>query len=128
MKKPIENRDDLRQLITTFYDFLLTDAVIGHFFEAFHDDQILENHIVTLIDFWDNLLFYSGTYTKNAMQPHLALNNRIPMKKIHFDRWITLFNKAVDKHFTGAIAHAAKTRAHSIATVMQIKVVEASKK
>jgi len=84
----------------------------------------LEAHLQTLVDFWDNILFYSGGYRKNAMQPHLDLHQKEPFKPVHFDHWLSSFNSAVDELYNGDIAHAAKSRALSIATVMKIKISE----
>jgi hemoglobin len=44
------------------------------------------------------------------------------VQKEHFERWRKLFDETVNENFKGEIAHAAKTRALSIATVMQLKV------
>ena len=62
------------------------------------------------------------------MQPHILLSKDKPMEKRHFDRWIYHFNSSVDALFEGTIAHTAKSRALSIAIVMQIKVAESQKK
>jgi hemoglobin len=79
------------------------------------------------VNFWDNILFYSGTYKKNAMQPHIELHVKKPFKIQHFQQWLLHFKNTVDDHFVGENAHAAKSRAISIATVMQIKIFESSK-
>ena len=44
------------------------------------------------------------------------------LKKQHFDRWLLLFNETVNKLFVGNKAELAKTRALSIATIMQVKI------
>jgi hemoglobin len=124
MKKDIENRDDIYLLVKTFYVKLMTDDVVSHFFEDFRDSHHLETHLQTLVDFWDNILFYSGGYRKNAMQPHLDLHKKKPFKSIHFDHWLSSFNCSVDELFEGDMAHAAKSRALSIAVVMKIKISE----
>lgn len=127
MKRDIENREDIYLLVKDFYVKLLNDAVMHHFFEEFTNPELLEKHLLTLVDFWDNILFYSGTYQKNAMKPHLDLQQQKPFKSEHFQRWLLHFNNTVDEHFSGEIAHAAKSRALSIATVMQIKIAELDK-
>lgn len=127
MKKEIENRVDIYNLVSSFYVKLMKDDVVGHFFEDFKDPIHLEEHLQTLVDFWDNMLFFTGTYSKNAMKPHLNLHQKKPFIKEHFERWLLHFNTTVDELFIGEIAHAAKSRAFSIATVMQIKVTEQNK-
>jgi len=124
MKKDIENRNDIYLLVKTFYVKLMSDEVVSHFFEDFRDQDHLETHLRTLVDFWDNILFYSGGYRKNAMQPHLDLHKKKPFNPMHFDRWLSSFNSSVDELFEGDLAHSAKSRALSIATVMKIKISE----
>lgn len=127
MKKDISSRADLYLIVKDFYEKLLNDPVMFHFFEEFTDKSHLENHLTTLVDFWENILFYSDTYSKNAMQPHLELNKTKPIESRHFKQWLKHFNNSIDANFEGEVAHTAKSRALSIATVMQIKVFENGK-
>jgi hemoglobin len=122
MKKDIENRNDIYKIVQSFYVKLMNDDLMIHFFEDFKDPIHLEKHLQTLVDFWDNILFYSGAYKKNAMQPHLDLQATKPFKPEHFEQWLNLFSQSIDELFEGENAHAAKSRALSIATVMKIKI------
>ena len=122
MKKEIENREDLYLLVSEFYVKLLKDDNIKHFFDDLMAKDGLEEHLQVLVDFWENILFFTGTYRRNAMRPHLILNQTKPFLKEHFQTWLKHFNNTVDENFTGELAHAAKTRALSIATVMELKV------
>jgi hemoglobin len=122
MKKELENRDDIYKLVSDFYVKLLNDDTISHFFEDMINKDGLEEHLQVLVDFWDNMLFYTGVYKRNAMQPHLMLHLRKPFLKHHFKIWLNHFNASIDESFIGETAHAAKTRALSIATIMEIKV------
>ncbi|PCH53017.1 MAG: hypothetical protein COC22_03265 [Flavobacteriaceae bacterium] len=124
MKKDISNRQDIYLLVKTFYVRLMNDDLVAHFFEDFTNPILLEEHLQTLVDFWDNVLFYSGGYRKNAMLPHLKLQETKPFSTRHFKCWLSNFNLTIDELFEGEIAHAAKTRALSIATVMEIKINE----
>ncbi|MDP3312441.1 group III truncated hemoglobin [Lutibacter sp.] len=128
MKKELEGRSDIYVFVKEFYTKLLQDEIVNHFFEDFKNEDKLEIHLQVLVDFWDNILFYSGTYQKNAMQPHLLLHQKKEFKEIHFTHWLLHFNTTIDSLFIGEMAHTAKSRALSIATVMQIKVNEQNKK
>lgn len=128
MKKAIENRYDIYILVKNFYVKLMNDDLMYHFFEDFSDSILLEEHLQILVNFWDNILFYSGSYQKNAMKPHLNLHLIKPFEKKHFQQWVFHFNTTVDELFIGEMAHAAKSRALSIATVMEIKISEINKK
>jgi hemoglobin len=124
-KKDIENREDLLLLMQEFYKKLLSDKSISYLFTDVAKIN-LEHHLPVLVDFWDSILFQTGTYQKNAMQPHLALHQQSPLTKQHFETWLHYFKESVDEMFTGDNAFIIKERATSIATVMQIKTIQLS--
>jgi hemoglobin len=124
-KKDIQNRDDLLLLMQQFYKKLLVDDSISYFFTDVAKIK-LEHHLPVLVDFWDSILFQTGTYQKNAMQPHLALHQKSPLQKHHFETWLRYFKESVDELFSGNNAFIIKERATSIATVMQIKTIRLS--
>ncbi len=121
MKNDIRNREDLLQLVTLFYEKLLADKSISYLFTDIAKID-LDHHLPVLVDFWENVLFQSDTYRKNAMQPHLDLHQQSPLTSEHFITWLRYFKESVDELFDGEKAFIAKERATSIATVMQIKI------
>lgn len=121
MKKDIDSREDLLVLIKTFYEKLLADNSISYLFTDVAKIN-LEHHFPVLVDFWDSVLFQSDTYHKNAMQPHMALHQKSPLQKHHFETWLRYFKETVDELFAGDNVFIIKERATSIATVMQIKI------
>jgi len=120
----IANRNDIYNLVKQFYIKLLNDVVLKHFFEDLNTDEKLEKHLQILVNFWEQQLFYTGTYKRNALKPHLDLHHKKPFAKKHFDQWLNLFNETVDQLYDGIKAHQAKVKAQSIATVMQIKILQ----
>ena len=122
MKKDITSRQDLHLVVSEFYKDLLENNQLGHFFNDFRAEQPLKKHLETLVDFWDNTLFYSGTYAKNAIAPHIKIHADQSISGTDFDTWLTLFKKAVDENFQGLNATTIKNRAVSIATVMKLKL------
>ena len=127
LKKDIENREDIYKIVKEFSVKLMNDEVMIHFFKELEDPILLEEHLQVLVDFWDNIIFYSGAYQKNAMKPHIEMQNQKPFQKIHFTHWLSHFNATVDGFFEGQNAHNAKSRALSIATVMEIRIGEFKK-
>ncbi len=123
MLKDIQNREDISLIMKEFYVKLLDDKLVKHFFEDIIQQNHLEHHLETITDFWNSILFNDTTYQKNAMQPHLILNKIKPFKKVHFKTWLHHFNSSVDENFKGEKAQMAKTRALSIATVMEIRMM-----
>lgn len=124
-KRDIQNREDLLQLVTRFYEKLLADDSINYLFTEVANID-LAHHLPVLVDFWDAILFQSDTYRKNAMQPHMVLHQQSPLQKHHFETWLRYFKTTVDELFEGEKAFLAKERATSIATVMQIKISQLS--
>lgn len=123
MKKDIETREDIHNLVLSFYNKLLADPSISYLFTDVAKID-LSHHFPVLVNFWDMVLFQSDTYRKNAIQPHIILHRQSPLQKHHFDTWLRYFKATVDELFEGERAFLAKERATSIATVMQIKMAQ----
>jgi hemoglobin len=124
MKKGIEGRKDIEFLIETFYSKVRRDDVIGYIFNDVAKVN-WEHHTPLICDFWESILFQTGTFSGNPMVTHLNLHAISPLNKTHFDRWKELFMTTVDENFEGEKADLAKQKAQSIATMMQIKIIEA---
>jgi hemoglobin len=121
MKKDISSRQDIEELIIQFYEKVKPDPTIGFIFTEVVKIN-WEHHIPVIIDFWEGILLDNPVYQKNAMEVHYHLNNKMPLQKIHFQTWLNLFISTVDELFEGQIAALAKTRAKSIAAVMEFKM------
>ena len=119
----IQNKENIHFIMSEFYVKLLKDDLVKHFFDDIIKNNHLEEHLNTITDFWNAILFNATDYQRNAMQPHLILNQTTPFKNEHFKRWLLLFNATIDENFIGEKAEMAKTRALSIATVMEIKMI-----
>lgn len=121
MNNDISSREDIEKLIIHFYEKVKPDPIIGFIFTKLVPIN-WEHHIPVIVDFWETILLDNPVYKKNAMEAHYDLNNKIPLQKIHFETWLSLFTASVDEFFAGKIATLAKTRAKSIAAVMQFKM------
>ena len=119
MKKDIETRADIDDLMNRFYSKALNDEVIGYIFEIAGLD--LEHHLPVIGDFWETLLFGTGNYQshgRNPLQIHGQLSLKTPLRAEHFRRWLEIFRETVDETFTGERAEFAKLRAEMIANRM----------
>ena len=117
MKKDIETRADIDDLMNRFYARAITDETIGYIFTDVARLD-LEHHLPVIGDFWETLLFGTGNYQKherNPLQIHHALHQKSPLSAKHFRRWLELFRAAVDESFAGARAEFIKLRAEAIA-------------
>jgi hemoglobin len=121
MKKDILNRKDIEKLVDTFYGKVRQDNQISHFFSEVQKVD-WEKHLPTMYRFWENVLFYTGSYEGNPMQRHLGIHSKHPFSITDFTRWTKLFNETVDELFSGENAELIKQRAQSISTIMQIKM------
>jgi len=119
--KDITSRKDIDFLMRTFYHEALSDSSIGVFFTEIAKID-LEDHLPQIVDFWEHQILRKSGYTKNVLQIHHNLSLQKKIEKIHFDTWLSLFNKAVDSNFKGENANLIKTRALSITIVMQSKI------
>ncbi len=122
--KDIETRQDIEDLMKAFYSKALSDEVIGYIFTDIAKLD-LEHHLPIIVDFWEMVLFqtvnFQEKYGRSPMQVHLKLNEKSPLKKEHFARWLKLFNETIDTNHIGERADLAKMRAVSIANTMLIK-------
>lgn len=123
MKKDIQSRMDIEVLVNKFYEKVREDKTIGHYFHEIVPVD-WEKHLPIMYNFWENILFYTGTYSGNPMLQHVGIHEKHPMSVNDFTQWNRLFNETVDELFAGNQAETIKQRAQSISTVMQIKLLK----
>lgn len=117
----INNREDIILLVETFYQQVLADNRLNYFFTTVAKLDF-EKHMPKMYDFWESTLLHSGTYAGNILRVHKELDAKSPLRKEHFDVWLSLFIETVDALFQGQHANLAKERASSIAMVMQLRL------
>jgi hemoglobin len=110
----IQTRADIEKLVNAFYAKVQTDVLLAPVFS--HIDW--PKHLPLMCDFWSLTLLGDPGYRNNMVQKHLGL----PIKPEHFNRWLSLFNSTVDELFAGEKAAEAKSRAYSMAVVIQVKL------
>jgi hemoglobin len=120
--KDIETREDIIFIMRKFYDKLLVDNSINHFFtKTTNVFEHLEEHFETLATFWEQALFLKGGYKNNMFQKHLKVHEKSPFKLEHYQTWLHHLHTTIDENFEGEYAEQMKTMSQSMATVMQIK-------
>jgi len=110
----ITTRADVEKLVDRFYDKVKLDSLLAPVFS--HVDW--PKHLPVMCDFWTLTLLGEPGYRNNMVQKHLGL----PIQPEHFERWLNLFNSTVDENFFGDKAEEAKSRAYSMAVVIQVKL------
>jgi hemoglobin len=116
-KSDIQNDDDIRILVHTFYGKVQDDKRLGYIFNEFAEVD-WEHHLPNMVDFWSNLLFQTGRYKGRPFRQHLPL----PIQKEDFHRWLNLFTETVDCCFQGDRAEYAKEMAVRIASSFAVRL------
>ena len=122
-KNDIETRADIENLIIKFYEKVMINPIIGFIFTDVVKIDLAQ-HIPIIVDFWETILLDNPVYKKNTMEVHYNLNKKTPLQKEYFTEWLLLFCTTVDELFVGKIATLAKTRAKSIAAIMEFKMIK----
>lgn len=113
----IQSLDDIKLLVDTFYSKIREDDMLGIIFDQNIQDRWPE-HLAKMYRFWQTILLEEYTYDGRPFPPHAHL----PISKIHFDQWLSLFEATVDDLFAGKKADEAKWRAQKMAVMFQSKL------
>ena len=117
----IRHRQDIEELVNSFYTKVLGDPVIGHFFtEVVQLD--LQKHMPVMYSFWETVLLGKMSYKGNPMIKHIELSQKAPITNDHLDRWLHLWHETVQEKFSGEKADMAVERARSIGLLMLHKI------
>lgn len=125
MKQDIQNRKDVFLLVSSFYQKVRKDTVLGPFFnEAIKD---WDAHLDNLTSFWESSLFLKTKYLGNPLEAHVKVDkdNNHSINPNHFGLWLNLWFETVDELFEGDYANNAKQRARKMSTFLYMKIFEA---
>ncbi len=123
MKKDIATREDIELLVKRFYEKVKEDSLIGPLFTEIAKIN-WEKHLPLMADFWENALFFTGSYQGNPMDLHKHLQKAMNLQHKHFHQWNMLFLTTVDELFSGETALLAKQRALKISAILQAEILE----
>lgn len=117
MRKDIENIEDIKVLVDTFYGRVQENGFIGPIFNSKLEGRWPE-HIEKMYAFWETILLEEYTYRGKPFPPHAQL----PVEAEHFEAWKELFNATVDELYEGKRADEAKWRAERMAAMFLSKI------
>lgn len=118
MEKEIVDLSDIKVLVDSFYGKVRQDALLAPIFDEVIQDR-WPQHLETMYTFWQTLLLGgTRTYKGNPFAPHANLF----ISKIHFDRWLELWNKTLTDNFEGEVSDEARWRASRIAEMFQMRI------
>lgn len=123
MMRDIENLKDVTFLVDTFYAQVQSDSLLGPVFEQRLTGR-WEMHHKKLYRFWNTVLLRKPDYFGNPVPMHFSMN----IDKMHFDRWLDIWNETIDSNFSGEVAERAKHRGKTMADAFLEKIEKATKK
>ena len=125
MKKDIKTREDVYLLVSSFYEKVRKDTVLGPFFNDVITDW--EAHLNRLTNFWESSLFLKTKYLGNPLEAHVKVDkeNDNKITELHFGLWLNLWLQTIDELFEGDYADNAKSRARKMGTFLYLKIFEA---
>lgn len=115
--KDLATLDDIHLLVNDFYGTVREDELLSPIFNGVVGNRWSE-HMEKMYRFWQTVLLNEHTYYNSPFPPHAKL----PIQKSHFERWLHLWNAAVDRHFSGDKANEAKWRGEKMATIFLSKI------
>lgn len=115
--KDIQSLEDVQLLVNHFYGLVRADELLGPIFNEVIQDRWPE-HLEKMYRFWQTVLLEEHTYEGRPFPPHAQL----PVDQSHFDRWVTLFYRTLDIHFSGDVADEARWRAARMAEMFLGKI------
>jgi hemoglobin len=124
MKSDIVSRKEIIILVDMFYAKIKVDFTLGFIFNEVANVN-WDKHLPIMYNFWENTLFYTGSYSGNPVNLHTHLHHLTPLNNTHFDQWNKLFVETVDENFEGLNADLIKQRAISISLVLAQKIAQA---
>ena len=123
-KKDITNRDDIYVLVTSFYEKVRKNDLLGPFFNGKIKDW--NEHLERLTTFWESSLFLKTKYYGDPLEAHVKVDRESGNKinELHFGTWLNLWFETINEHFEGENAENAKRRARKMGTFLYLKIFE----
>ncbi len=115
--KDINDNDDIRLLVDTFYSRAKEDALIGPVFKKHIEDW--DTHHIKLYQFWKTVILKQAAYRSKPVQMHFKME----IGKPHFDKWCDIWMQTVDDLFEGENADIAKYRGRKMAEAF-LEIIE----
>lgn len=117
MKRDIENIEDIKLMVNTFYGRIQKNEILGPIFEEKLAGS-WEQHLEKMYCFWQTILFNEHTYSGAPFPPHA----KMPIDESHFIIWVQNWTNTVDEFFIGSIAEEAKKRGTLMAAIFNSKL------
>lgn len=116
--KKIESRQDIENLVNSFYTKIREDELLGPIFNAHISDDKWPEHLIKLADFWETNLFGVPRFKGSPSQKHINVDRNLnyTIEQVHFGKWLQLWFETIDEFYTGDYAQRAKDAARKMST------------
>jgi len=104
-------RSEIDATMRLFYGQVRDDPVIGSVFRRVIPDEHWDEHVARIGAFWRKVLLNEPGFDGRPMQKHMAIGG---LEKIHFDRWLGLFEQSCRTECSLESADIWIDRAHLI--------------
>lgn len=121
----IIDRADIEKIVRQFYSIAMTNKDIGFFFT----DVValnLDLHMPVICDFWESILFGTGTYRGNPMIKHIELSRLHKIERRHFDSWLRLWKTTINQLHSGQKADEMILKSQTMAKLMLYKIEQST--
>jgi hemoglobin len=116
----ISNREDIEKLVNTFYGNVKKTPFLVPIFDM--PESEWERHLPVMYNFWDNMVFQTGSYTGGMMWVHFQVNEKHRLSPEHFEHWLSIFFGTVNLLFEGPNAEFVKNKALEVGQIMNAKL------
>ena len=116
-KKLLNDLQAIQLLVDMFYSAVRENEILGPIFNDILKDR-WPAHLEKMYRFWQTVLLEEHTYHGSPFPPHANL----PVDKLHFDTWLSIWHKTIDEYFEGRIADEAKWRGEKMAAMFLSKI------
>lgn len=122
MKKDIENRADISELVHQFYDKIRADEEISPYFNQLIPDW--DAHLEKLTDFWETNLFGIRKYKGNPIAVHNKVDEHFhgQITANEFGIWLNYWFQTLDELFEGQNVEILKDRARRMGSFFYLNM------
>ena len=116
--KEIETREDIQNLVNSFYEKIRADDLLGDIFNSHIPENAWPAHLEKLADFWETNLFGVPKYKGNLTQKHIDVDTSLnyTIDSVHFGKWLQHWFDTIDELYKGEYAQKAKNAARKMST------------
>lgn len=103
---------DIRVLVDAYCEKLRSQPYLSSLFDQL-SARDWRRHLFMMEHFWNSVLLGSASFTGHPLILHALL----PDQQAQAPQWVHLFHEAVEEHFTGPTAAAAKAFAQKMVRI-----------